>query len=241
MRNEVTDLLLETLSKYGLKGIVSDRTKHLEVSWEGIAGPRFVIAPRTPSDWRSALNCRSDLRKMLRKDNQPLMEDKPTSFQKAMSLPQESIVTIATRERALQKDVEVLCELVLELQDQNNELRQDVRSLLEQMKDVTVVSTVMSTVKFAGQQVVEEHPVLQLKETPVIKPRERPSGERLLEILSFTWKDIGEILQEMGIHTLGPESRPVRSRLQYYKKIGLVENGARGMWRRKPDGGSAFQ
>lgn len=219
MRNEVTDLLIEELSKYGLKGTISDRSKHLEVSWDGIAGSRFIIAPKTPSDWRSSLNARSDLRKMLRKDNQPLLEDRPMSFQKAMSLPKETLVTQVARDRALQRDVEVLCDVVMELQEKIN-------SLHEKLESVTVVSTVMSSVKFAGQQTVEE-PV----QPKILERKERPSStEIVFNCVGFVWTQKSEILKLSGLN-----AGVVNQALMRLRAKGWIENGQRGMWRRKPD------
>lgn len=231
-RNEVTDLLLEELDKYGLKGTISDRGKHLEVSWETSQGSRFVIAPKTPSDWRSGLNTRSDLRKMLRTDNIPLKQESATSFQRAMSLPKEPLVTQIARDKILQRDLETLADLVLELQDQNNALQQQVSTLLSKLDSVTVVSTVMSTVSFAGQQVLDQSK--QIEPKPIERHERVSSNEIVLSNVGFEWTTRQEILKKSAGLSL-----PVVSQcLIRLRKRGLVENGLRGMWRRLPNDNS---
>jgi hypothetical protein len=65
-RMEHLEPVLDELERYGLKSEIGDRGKHLEIRWNTPMGERFIIMPKTPSDWRGALNSRSDLRKMLR-------------------------------------------------------------------------------------------------------------------------------------------------------------------------------
>ena len=223
--NDITDLLLEELDKYGLKGEISDRSKHLEIAWETPYGRRFVIAAKTASDWRSGLNTRSDLRKLLRKDNMHPKQESPVSFQRAMSLPKESIVTHASRERAMQRDIETLVELVMELQEQNSSLQQQVTAITEKLNSVSVVSTVMSTVSFAGQQVVEQ-PV-QSDPGSLPKTERVKSNDVVLNCTAYEWTLVSAIIQNTGLGRA-----VVNQCLMRLREKGLVENGLRGQWRK---------
>lgn len=232
MRNEITDLILEELEKYGLEGVIADRSKHLEISWSlPQGGSRFIIVPRTPSDWRSGMNSRSDLRKMLRQDNVPLKQETPTSFNRAMSLPKESIVSQAARERALCKDVETLSELVLELQEQNTQLLSQMTSMLEKMTSISVVSTVMSSVSFAGSpQVVAEQTAQAAAEArPLPRSEHVTSNEVVLANVQFNWTPKAEIIRKSA----GLSIAVIGQCLHRLRKRGLVENGSRGQWRKK--------
>jgi hypothetical protein len=226
MRNEITDLLIDELDRYGLKGQVDDRSKHLEVVWVGSQGRRFLVVPKTPSDWRSGLNCRSDMRKILRADNEKIKEEDPLSFKKAMSLPKEPIVTFAARERALQKDVETLCELVLELVEKTTIQQSQLSSILEKMNSIQVVSTVESTVSFTGQQVVEQ------------PHAERPTAQRhgrsaltiaaVLEAMPFEWTRVPVLIGHTGFG-----KATVYKALNILFEQGLVEHGPHATWRKK--------
>lgn len=231
MRNEITDLLIEELEKYGLKGQIEHRTKHLEVSWYLPSGARrFIIAPATPSEWRGGLNARSDLRKMLRADNLSLKQDDPRSFNRAISMPKESIVTQVARDRALIRDVETLSDLVLELQEQNSQLLTQMGTMLEKMNSISVVSTVMSNVSFVGQQVVVEQPQPQV----VYK---KPAEVSVLSVMTFEYMDVQEIIRLMNDKTT---AKSCRAQLQYNLRKKRVERGLRGQYRKKPNDNVTF-
>src|ERR1700677_2013035 len=125
-RNEHLELCLEELERYGLKGEISERGKHLELAWVSPLGRRFVIAPKTPSDWRSSLNMRSDLRKLLRADNLQPKQVSNLTFQKAMSLPKQPTIN---KELLLQNDVDALTDLVFDLQSQLSLLQNKMNSM----------------------------------------------------------------------------------------------------------------
>lgn len=224
MRNEITDLLLEELDRYGLKGEISDRSKHLEVAWQTPQGRRFVIVPRTPSDWRGGMNVRSDMRKLLRADNLQPKQEQVTSFQRAMSLPKEPLVNQVARDRALHRDIETLSELVFELLEQNSILQQKFDSLLEKMNSVSVVSTVKSVVGFVGQQPIE---------APIVKPLPKTervtSTEVVYNCIAYEWTPRTEIIERSGLSKTVTNQCFVR-----LQRRGLIERGLRGMWRKKP-------
>lgn len=229
MRNEITDLLLDELQKYGIEGNVDSRTKHLEVWWIGNHGRRFVIAAKTASDWRAAMNVRSDMRKILRQDEQELEQKKPTAFSKAMALPKLPLLTTSQRELILQKDVELLSELVFELQVQNNELLTKVGAVLEKMNSITVTSTVVSNINFSSQSIEKPSFV-----APSQHQYERNVKGNFLPMIPFEWTHVSVFLQKMNAVTV-KEKKTVYTRLQYFKRIGKVEHGTYGMWRRVPN------
>lgn len=225
MRNEITDLLIEELEKYGLKGHLEDRSKHIEVYWLLPNGERrFTIVPRTASNWRSGMNARSDLRKMLRADNVPLKQDDVRSFNRAMSMPKETVVTQVARDRAIQRDIETLSDLVLELQEQNTQLMSQVSSMHEKMNSIQVVSTVMSNVSFVGQQVVEQpQPQVVYKQ---------PAEVSVLSVMTFEYMDVQDIIRLMRGKT---SAKSIRAQLQYNLRKNRVERGLRGQYRKKPN------
>lgn len=231
MRNEVTDLLLEELEKHGLKGAINDRSKHLEVSWTLPNGEtRFIIAPKTPSDWRSGMNCRSDLRKMLRADNVALKQESVTSFTRAISLPKESIVSQAAHEKALRQDVATLSDLVLELYDQNQLMVAQISSILDKMSSISVVSTVMSNVSFTGQAQVSEQFASEQPEYKPLTKGSTTSNEIVLNCVKYEWTAKTDIQKNSGLN-----QGVVSQCLIRLRKRGLVENGLRGQWRKKPN------
>ena len=128
-RNEHLDLIINELERYGLRGEVSDRGKHLEVAWTTPHGRRFVIAARTPSDWRAGLNTRSEVRKLLKADNMQVKHISELSYQKAMSLPKHVMPT----EHVLQQDVIVLTDMVFELQSHISVLQQQNQMLQDKI------------------------------------------------------------------------------------------------------------
>src|SRR6185312_8378296 len=101
-RNECVDVALSELSKYGLTGRVESRGKHLEVSWVYQGVSRFVTVSATPSDRRSVLNTRADVRRTLRAQGVEPLPAKVIAVQKAFSLPTPNdtgAVRLATLER----------------------------------------------------------------------------------------------------------------------------------------------
>ena len=57
---------LDTLAKRGLVPIVGKRGKHIKIKWVDQGRAYLLIVSRTPSDYRSRLNSRAVLRRLLR-------------------------------------------------------------------------------------------------------------------------------------------------------------------------------
>jgi len=82
--------------------------KHLQVRWSHRGGQRFYALPATPSDWRSPLNVRSDIRRMLKADG--LIKDDPAPVERPQPPP---------RPPTLEQRVSKLEELVAKLRLHN--------------------------------------------------------------------------------------------------------------------------
>lgn len=215
-RNECVDLVINELERYGLRGEVAERGKHLEVAWSTPHGRRFVIVAKTPSDWRASLNTRSDLRKMLRADNLQPKQISELSFQKAMSLPKPVMLT----EHILQKDVNELTDLIFDLQSQITQLREKLDT-----------ATINATIKFGSQPKDSDDVVLEIPTklyNASEKPKYRTKLDLLLSLLLTQFRPVTEIIKESGL-TRGH----VNNLLQKAKNRGLAENGLRGEWSRK--------
>jgi hypothetical protein len=231
-RQEHLDLLIEELERYGLRGEISERGKHLEVAWNAPAGRRFVIAPKTPSDWRSGLNTRSELRKLLRADNLQPKQINELSFQKAMSLPKPTIAP----QLMLQKDVDALVEMVFEMQAQIVAVSEQNTILQDKMNSITVVSRI----EFAGQTKSEDADILLevsrklydnvVKETSVKERpfREGSAQDKIYSCLTEQFQSVHKIVDQSGVNL-----KYVATTLSKAKRLGFAELGLRGMWRRK--------
>jgi len=220
-RHEHIDLLLDELERYGLRGEVADRGKHLEVAWQTPHGRRFVITARTPSDWRAGLNTRSTLRKLLRADNLQLKQVSELTFQKAMSLPKQGI----SRELVLQNDVAALTDLVFEMHQQIAALQEQNAALNDRMNSITIVSRIEFASPDDGASIAR----LADEETTQSSPfRQGSTQAKIFACLTYQFKLFSDILKEAGI-----DKKYVASTLSKAKRLGYAENGLRGMWRRK--------
>ena len=212
-RNELVSATLAELDRFGLKGEVGERGKHLEVSWTYPDGrSHFVIVARTASDYRAVLNARGEVRRQLRVAGITPPENKVIVLQKAFTLPKPTDYA-AERLVQLEKDVEVLVDLVTELQGQ----------LVEQQNRLNNIR-VATTISFDAPQALA---------TPVITQQPKRQGGRSTAVLEALkdgrWYNRNDLAA-----TLGVDVKNVSSLLDVLKNKGLVENGMAGMWRKKP-------
>jgi hypothetical protein len=64
-REHVADALA-LLAMHGIVPVINDKGRHVKVRWTDGFGRRFtLIIPQTPSDWRSRLNSKATLRRLL--------------------------------------------------------------------------------------------------------------------------------------------------------------------------------
>lgn len=213
--NEITDLIIAELDRYGLKGKIVDLSKRLAVEYETPEGSRRITCAKTPSDWRAGMNQRSQLRRMLREDGMQIVEQSPTSFVKAMSLPKESLVSSVSRERAMQKDIEVLSDLAFDIDEK-------LDKLISKLESITVVSTVTSTLGIVDQP--------EYQPPPDIREKVKRGEVSVLSVMTFEYTDVREIIRKMGNMVTG---KSIRAQLQYNLKKGRVERGLRGQYRKK--------
>lgn len=70
MQNPCLDAALHELESAGIRDVAQARGgKHLQLRWKVNGhGLRMYPVPLTPSDWRSPLNVRAEIRRLLRED-----------------------------------------------------------------------------------------------------------------------------------------------------------------------------
>lgn len=227
-RLEHLEPVMEELERYGLRGEIGERGKHLEIRWKTPNGERFITMPRTPSDWRSALNSRSDLRKLLRADN---LQPKPISdltFQKAMSLPKPP--PSITKEQFLQNDVDALTDLVFELQSRLSEMQAAFVALDQKTSSARVVSYIQYGESAVKPEVENE----LIEKIERVVPHEGPfrqgsTQDKIYKVLTDQYMSIDQIKQLANV----PNPKYVNTTLWKAKDKGFVECGLRGMYRRK--------
>ena len=228
-RLEHLDPVIGELERYGLRGEIGERGKHLEVRWKTPQGERFIIVPKTPSDWRGALNSRSDLRKLLRADN---LQPKPINdltFQKAMSLPKPA--PSITREQFMQNDVDALTDLVFELQGRLSELQTAFVALDQKMSSARVVSYI----QYGEPRIAPEVENELIEKIEHIDPHEGPfrkgsTQDKIYSVLTENFMNLDEIRKLANIENV----KYINTTLWKAKQRGFVERGLMGMYRRTP-------
>ena len=224
-RNEIVDLCIDELERYGLRGEVSDRTKHIEIAWHAPQGRRFIIVPKTASDWRSGLNSRSDMRKMLRSDNLHPRQITEQTYHKAMSLPKPIIIN---KEQALQRDVDALVELMFDLQSKLSEMQEQHTALQDKMNSITVVSKVQfGPPQNDGGAVVEVQRKVYQATSDGPGFRFGTKSDMVLSMMTAQFGPVADLYKKLGL-----SRAHVSNILQKAKKRGLVESGLRGQWRK---------
>lgn len=68
MNNDCLDAALSELRAVGIDPAIEHGGKHIRIVWDHDGQQRLFIVPKTASDWRAALNSRSDIRRMLKSD-----------------------------------------------------------------------------------------------------------------------------------------------------------------------------
>ncbi len=194
--NELTDIALNELKAHGIKGQLRvTNGGHVEIAWQVVPEKevRKIVVAKTTSDWRSRMNTRAHVRRLLRADNVTLTQAQPKKAatlkaERAMSLPQE-IMPIPDQVSALRSEVGDLTDLVLRL-----------------TKIVTGMRDVLSTYV----------PPPPAAATPA------PSSSRSIKLVEYLsqdrWTSIDTLPRDTG---LKPEQ--IKLKLQYLKNHGEVE------------------
>ena len=103
MRNECLAVALDELHEAGIHDIShANGGKHYQIRWGANGATRAYTLPNTPSDHRSAANCRADIRRMLREDG--MLIDRPPPPPK----PLDRVSRLEQRIAALELEVAAL-------------------------------------------------------------------------------------------------------------------------------------
>ncbi|MHC2884024.1 hypothetical protein [Bradyrhizobium barranii] len=101
--NELTEIAVNELKAHGIKAHLRDTNGgHIEIAWQVVPEKevRKIVVAKSTSDWRSRMNTRADVRRLLRADNvSPKMsQEKPKK--PAQLLVQKAMVVAAARRAA---------------------------------------------------------------------------------------------------------------------------------------------
>lgn len=205
--NELTEIALNELKAHGIKGHLRDTNGgHIEITWRVVPEKevRTIVVAKSTSDWRSRMNTRADVRRLLRADNVTLKmqhEKKPQKVQqldKALALPPPDIMSVPDQLKAMRAELGDLTELVLRL--------------------TKISTTVRDTVA-----------VHVPKPETIVPPPPSSRSVKLAEYLSEDrWITIDTLPRDTG---LTPEQ--IKLKLQYLKQHDLIEL-YRGQARLKP-------
>lgn len=67
-KNSIVTAVVAELRLYGIEPCVEHRRKHLAIHWQVGGRQRVYFTSASPSDWRSSLNARAQVRRFLRED-----------------------------------------------------------------------------------------------------------------------------------------------------------------------------
>lgn len=225
--NEVIEAVRRELERFGLKSQVAHLGKHVEVSWVLPNGqPRHTVCPNTPSDHRSSLNARAQVRRMMRADNVEVPPLNVTSFERAMSLP-KPVEPPPIRIQRLEDDLSVMLDWLAEVREELASSREEAAHLRSLMDNVQV------SVSFGGGRVITHAKAVEVpaEPAPFVHPTYAggPSAKIMNLLANGAWVHRQTIAKETAV-----DLKTVSSTLQYLSKDGRVENGLRGFWRKKP-------
>lgn len=178
---------------------------HMRIVFEAGGKPQTILTSWTPSDHRSTLNARARIRKILR-DTGTLDKAQPVGkLGKALSLPQQ---TEPFMERIAQ-------------------LEHDVVMLLD------MLATVAASTGVDLEPLPPPEPVIETRVDGRHAPTHGPSRSKVHELLlsiGYDWTPVIVIRARDAKRSAGA----ISVALNNLKKLGLVENGERGMWRKTP-------
>lgn len=224
-RNEELEAVLKELELNGLKGVVSNRAKHIEVAWTYPNGvSRFHIVSASGSDRRGWLNARGDVRRRLRQDEAMLPKKEVVRIQRAFELL-ASAPTLSSVERTaqLEQDFASLLDCHIDLQHEFTTIARELAELKTKLSNLRVTAVV----SFAEELKVEAPAPVQAQ--AVAASEEGPSAKIMALLSDFKWHSKAE-MRKLGI----PEGS-LGSTLYYLKtEKQLIINGQPGLWRKLP-------
>lgn len=231
LRNACVTGVREELERYGLRSTAEVvNNGHVEVSWEWKGQRRFSRMSATPSDCFAHLKALADVRRILRRDEVPLPVAKVTTLAYALS-PPKPVAPQVDRLKHLEGEFMNLLDMVGDVHAEFDTLKALAEQVQAENADLKAkLAGLRVTVSFGDTSV----PVPIKPEVKVTRVYEKPEGPsaRILEHMPVgRWVPISEIYTTLKI-----DQKLVSSTLQYLKKVkGLVENGQRGLWRKKAE------
>jgi hypothetical protein len=175
---------------------------HMRILFEAGGKKQSILTSWTPSDHRSTLNARAVIRKILRMSGVLNKAVPVGKLDTALSAPQPT-EPFAERIEQLETDVAMLLDMLATVAEKTG-------------------------VDLEPPEPVRPAPSLVI-ETAAIEAARHPHSkiESLLSAMTFNWLPVAEIVERSR-----RERAALVSGLAYAKKLGLVENGQRGMWRK---------
>ncbi|MHC2582251.1 hypothetical protein ACVI1J_005572 [Bradyrhizobium diazoefficiens] len=196
--NELTEIAINELKAHGIKAQLRDTNGgHIEIAWQVVPEKevRKIVVAKTTSDWRSRLNTRADVRRLLRADNVSLKMSqekpkKPTQLQaeKAMSLPQPDVLPVPDQVAAMRSEMADLSELVVRL--------------------VKIVTGVRDTIAAYVPKPVEAAP--------------KPASSRSVKLVEYLSHDRWVTIETLPRDT-GLTAEQIKLKLQYLKNHDEIE------------------
>jgi hypothetical protein len=176
-------------------------------SWNGVCRTGKNTLPLTSSDWRSALNTRADVRRMIRQDGLAEAAAQKPLLEKALELP-VPLVPESPDERMVRLENEVtgLIDLVFE---------QDEKLTNRPLIELTIDGNPMK-IEPAQPAPTPIDPAAAQTETKIQKGKK---GYLLSVMSQGEWIRLSDLVRRAGL----PRST-VSATLNYWKKKGIVEN-----------------
>ena len=105
MKNPCLEAALDELDKAGIRDVVrAHGSKHLQLRFKSNGYERMCVIPVSPSDVRSAINTRAQVRKILREDGVLVTAERRSAPTKAP----DRVVRLEQRVAALEQQLAVL-------------------------------------------------------------------------------------------------------------------------------------
>ena len=196
--NELTEIAFNELKAHGIKAHLRDTNGgHIEIAWQVVPEKevRKIVVAKSTSDWRSRMNTRADVRRLLRADNvSPKMsQEKPKKpaqllVQKAMSLPQPDVLPIPDQVAAMRSEMADLSELVVRL--------------------IKIVTGVRDTIAAYVPKPVEAAP--------------KPTSSRSVKLVEYLSRDRWVTIDTLPRDT-GLTAEQIKLKLQYLKNHDEIE------------------
>jgi hypothetical protein len=216
MQNECLDAALRELADVGVRPTVHNDRRHVLLEWDVDGKKRQYFLPKTPSDRRAWLNCRADVRRMIKEDGLDVAYAQRPLLQKALEVPvQTTPETPDARMIRLEREHDAMIDLIIDLDTQ---IKNQQRPAIEiKIDGVPMVLQPAPTIV----------PAMPAPVRPLQKGERAPMGYLVSVMREGEWVTTRDLVERTGL----PKTT-VTSTLHYWKKKGVVEKEHR-KWRRK--------